>query len=263
MEKIHPSRTAEGIREIADERALSVSRLYGEYTRTRMMSPGTARWLAAKNAAGPDQTGLEDCLFGLTSRADPSITRDALRELASATIGDDIQGRGRSTEPQGPFADIVDALVSGDLDTIQTAYRTVNQVLALTERLCSYSNTELHDRVEAQVLRCRECFHTTDTLDEKKQLIQETLNEMRQTRDSSRGTLKVIAGTAVQALQVAGERLGAGWAESMQESRKLQENEHVQAAWSHAREGFALAAIAAIPETWAEPELEKAPGTTA
>ena len=184
MEKIHPSRTAEGIREIADERALSVSRLYGEYTRTRMMSPGTARWLAAKNAAGPDQTGLEDCLFGLTSRADPSITRDALRELASATVGDDIQGRGRSTEPQGPFADIVDALVSGNLDTIKDAYRTVNQVLALTERLCSYSSTELHDRVEAQVLRCREYFHKTDTLDEKKQLIQETLNEMRQTRDS-------------------------------------------------------------------------------
>ena len=61
----------------------------------------------------------------------------------------------------------MDALVSGDLDTIQTAYRTVNQVLALTERLCSYSSTELHDRVEAQVLRCREYFHKTDTLDEK------------------------------------------------------------------------------------------------
>ena len=29
MKKIHPSRTADGIREIADERALSVSRLYG------------------------------------------------------------------------------------------------------------------------------------------------------------------------------------------------------------------------------------------
>ena len=263
MEKMQPSRTADGIRKIADERALSVSRLYGEYTRTRMMSPGTARWLAAKNTAGPDQTGLEDCLFGLTSRADPSITRTPSGNSPAQPSETTSREEAGPRNPQGPFADIVDALVSGNLDTIKDAYRTVNQVLALTERLCSYSNTELHDRVEAQVLRCREYFHKTDTLDEKKQLIQETLNEMRQTRDSSHGTLEVIADTAVQALQVAGERLGAGWAESMQESRKLQENKHVQAAWSHAREGFALAAMAAIPETWAEPELEKAPGTTA